>query len=415
MISFTMPGLTRESDLSNQKIVIIWQRHLPYHVARIRRLRNRAEGMGLRLIAIEVASQDESYGFPEDTKSAERICCFPGSSYHSHTKREIYQKVSKVLSEVGPDIVFFPATPFPEGMAGIAYARRRNKKAVMMDDAWEFTDNRGFLTRQVKRLIHRNVDAAFIPAPSHKNYYQKLGFPEERIIYGIDAVDNEYFSAATDEVRHRPLNFHSTKKLPENYFLFVGRFLQRKGIDNLINAYNRYKMNCVEEAWSLVLVGKGPAFGDMSKLAENNPNIIFAGPQYGDELCVYYGMASVFVCPSISEPWGLVINEALASGLPVLVSTGCGSARSLVRDGNNGWTFPRGDEDALCSLMLKISGLPIGELKDMGDRSREIISNWSLDRFADGALSALTLPKRPPGGPISDALTFLWKGHIGIT
>jgi len=132
-------------------------------------------------------------------------------------------------------------------------------------------------------------------------------------------------------------------------------------------------------------------------------------------LCVYYSMASVFVCPSVSEPWGLVINEALASGLPVLVSTGCGAARSLVKDGNNGWTFPPGNEDALASLMLRISALLPGELQEMGDRSRNIIGNWSLDRFADGALSALTLPKHQPAGPISDALTFLWKGHVRIT
>ena len=126
----------------------------------------------------------------------------------------------------------------------------------MMDDAWELTDNRGFITRQVKRLIHRNVDAAFIPAPSHKQYYENLGFPEERIIYGIDAVDNGYFSALADDVRRKPAAFPIAGNLPKKYFLFVGRFLQRKGIDNLINAYNRYRINCVEEAWSLVLVGK---------------------------------------------------------------------------------------------------------------------------------------------------------------
>ena len=409
-----MPPFSEKYNLSNQKIAIIWQRHLPYHVARIKHLRMRAKGMGLRLTAIEVASQDESYGFPKETKGSESICCFPGSSYHGHTAREIYGKVSEVLNRVEPDIVFCPATPFPEGMAGIAYTRRRSKKAVMMDDAWELTDNRGFLIRQVKRLIHRNVDAAFIPAPSHKQYYQKLNFPEDRIIYGMNAVDNEYFSAVPDKVRNRPLDFPLTNKFPVNYFLFVGRFLHRKGIDNLINAYNRYRMNCVEEAWSLVLVGKGPVFDSMSRLAENSPNIIFAGPQYGYDLCVYYSMASVFVCPSISEPWGLVINEAMASGLPVLVSKGCGAAKTLVKNGKNGWTFPPGDENALYNLMLRISALHPAELQEMGDRSREIIADWSLDRFADGALSALTLPKRPSAGPISNALTFLWKGHVRI-
>lgn len=174
-------------------------------------------------------------------------------------------------------------------------------------------------------------------------------------------------------------------------------------------------MNCVEEEWKLVLVGKGPDFGSMSRLAENNPNIIFAGPQYADDLCVYYSMASVFVCPSISEPWGLVINEAMASDLPVLVSTGCGAAKSLVRDGKNGWTFPPDDEDVLCNLMLRITALSPRELQEMGDRSRGIIDDWSLDRFADGTLSVLSLPKRPAAGLISHFFTFLWKGHISIT
>lgn len=397
-------------------VVIIWQRFLSYHRARIRQTQLRLASLGHRLTAIEVASQDASYGFAETEDSGKygHVCCFPGSSYHDHTAPEIHRAVRQVLTKLHPDVVFAPATPFPEGMAADAHRLASGCRRVMMDDAWEQTDRRGWLTSAMKRLIHRNIDGVFIPAPSHLAYYERLGFPRGRAVFGVDVVDNVYFHRFADAACAGATAIRAERGLPEKYFLFVGRFLPRKGLETLVTAYGRYRAQTVSEAWELVLVGGGPHLANIQALAENVAGVQFAGVVTGEDLCQYYGLAQTLIVPSVLDPWGLVVNEGLAAGLPVLVSRGCGAAGTLVAEGENGWTFAAEDTDELAGLMLRVSVLTDELLTRMGSKSREIIANWSLDRFADGVVEALNLPRRAPAGMLADMTTKAWKGRVSV-
>lgn len=120
-----------------------------------------------------------------------------------------------------------------------------------------------------------------------------------------------------------------------------------------------------------------------------------------DELPAYYGCASVFIHASITEQWGLVVNEAMASGLPVLVSNRCGCAQDLVQEGVNGFTFDPYNVEQLAELMLRISAFQDVSLSAFGDASRKLISNWGLERFAEGmsqaVRTALLSPRRSTG------------------
>lgn len=407
---------TKSGVPDSRHVAVIWQRFLPNHAARIRHLQERLSRLGHRLTAIEVASQDASYGFPPEEQSdgMKWRCCFPGEKYHDLKVSKIHSSVLATLNEVRPDLVFAPATPFPEGMAAISYRMTSGSIGFMTDDAWEHTDRKGWVTRQIKRLIHRNLDGVFIPAPSHLSYYLNLGFPQDRVLFGVYAVDNGYFSRGADSARDNAFNVRSAMNLPEKYFLFVGRLLPRKGVETLISAYQRYRNCSTRDPWSLVLVGGGSYRETLEKIAEGIPGIQFLGPRYGEDLCRCYGLAGALVVPSSLDQWGMVVNEGLASGLPVLVSRGCGAARTLVREGENGWTFAPEDDDALSELMLKVSTLPDEVLERMGEISRKIVADWSLDRFADGVVQALALPRREPAGMVADLLSKLWKGRVSI-
>jgi glycosyltransferase involved in cell wall biosynthesis len=199
-----------------------------------------------------------------------------------------------------------------------------------------------------------------------------------------------------------------------NYFLFVGRFLPRKGVETLIEAYINYRQQEGQNPWGLVLVGDGQELENIRSLSRDISGIVFAGPQFSDSLCEYYALARALIVPSTSDPWGLVVNEGMASGLPVIVSKGCGSAKTLVQEGENGWTFEPGDDETLTKLMIRASSFSSDALKEMGRKSQAIISEWSLDRFADGVLKAIEIPRRAPAGLISDMLTKLWKGRVRV-
>jgi glycosyltransferase involved in cell wall biosynthesis len=107
-----------------------------------------------------------------------------------------------------------------------------------------------------------------------------------------------------------------------------------------------------------------------------------------EELPAWYAAAGAFVHASTSEQWGLVVNEAMAAGLPVLVSNRCGCAPELVREGVNGFTFNPNDEEALANHLLHVSSMSPGARKEMGRASQQIITSLAPEQFGKGLLAA---------------------------
>ncbi len=397
-------------------IVVIWQRLLPYHIARLSHAKKRLSQCGHRLTAVEVAASDQSYSFIPVMTNGEfdRVCCFPCMSYHKQNAGAVHRKVLQILESLQPDVVFAPATAFPEGMASLVYRLKSRATAIVMDDAWQHTDQKGALTRAVKKLIHGNADAAFVPAISHRDYYMQLGFPADRILFGVDVVDNDYFSVRVDKARRDDPRIRLKRKLPVNYFLFVGRFLPRKGLETLLTAYKLYRERMALGYWDLVLIGEGDYLETLSPDIKAQAAVHYAGGQFGDDLCEYYGLARALVVPSETDPWALVVNEALASALPVIVSKGCGAAMTLVKESQNGWTFEPGNAEELSLLLHRLTQLSTAALLTMSNKSREIISAWSLDRFADGIEEGVRISRRSSAGLLADVTTKLWKGRVRI-
>jgi len=153
--------------------------------------------------------------------------------------------------------------------------------------------------------------------------------------------------------------------------------------------------------WDLVLLGDGPLRPTLvAQLSTLNlhAHVHLPGFKQYDELPTYYGLASAFVHASTTEQWGLVVNEAMASGLPVLVSNRCGCAQDLVHEGVNGFTFDPFNVEELASLMLNVSAFQPFRLSEFGCASREIISHWGTERFAEGLSKAVgaALSTSPP-------------------
>jgi glycosyltransferase involved in cell wall biosynthesis len=128
-------------------------------------------------------------------------------------------------------------------------------------------------------------------------------------------------------------------------------------------------------------VGDGPQREELVKTARrlDLENVVWPGFRQVDELPVYYALSSAFVLPSTSEPWGLVVNEAMASGLPVLVSNRCGSAPDLVAEGENGYTFDPYDIEELKDRMLVLSGNDEVKRYAMSEASLSIIVNYTAE------------------------------------
>jgi glycosyltransferase involved in cell wall biosynthesis len=221
-----------------------------------------------------------------------------------------------------------------------------------------------------------------------------------RIFLGYDAVDNDFFSTKAEEIRSQMPEVRCRLGFSKPFFLASARFVEKKNLPRLIQAYARYRdlslktddKNGRPEIWDLILLGDGPLKSDLCGLISDlrlGACVHMPGFKQYNDLPFYYVLAGAFVHASTTEQWGLVVNEAMSSGLPVLVSNRCGCAADLIRDGYNGFTFDPYDIEALARLMIRVATLPAVQLANMGDASRTMIAPWGSERFAKGLFDAV--------------------------
>lgn len=329
------------------------------------------------------------------------------------------------LRRLRPDLVLLVGGYAPPEMRlVILQALKRRIPCVLCSETTEHDETRLWWREGLKGLLIRQFGAILVGGAPHKEYMLRLGADSSRVFQGYDAVDNDLFSAGSAWGRERAESLRSRLCLPNRYFVACSRFVEKKNLPFVLQAYARYRQlasfksrdigtagagvhgptpggatlsgNSNSEArldpWHLVLLGDGPLRPQICREAEAlavKSYIAMPGFQQVDELPWYYGLAGAFIHGSTVEQWGLVVNEAMASGLPVLVSNRCGCAPDLVKDGVNGWTFDPTDPEGLAALMLRMSGMDARERERMGDASRQIISQWGPERFSAGLLAAV--------------------------
>jgi glycosyltransferase involved in cell wall biosynthesis len=228
------------------------------------------------------------------------------------------------------------------------------------------------------------------------NYLASLGIPPERLFPGYDVVDNQYYATTADAAREQGEVLRQRLGLPEKYFLSSCRFIPEKNLPRLLQAYAHYRQRAGPGAWKFVLVGDGPLMPHVLELRDRlglGNDLLLPGFKQYDELPAYYGLASAFVLASISETWGLVINEAMSAGLPVLVSDHCGCHCDLVVNGRNGYTF---DPEDVAALSQRMGWIAQGDLAGMGQASREMVARWSPETFATNLRRAVAKAQTAP-------------------
>ncbi len=317
-----------------------------------------------------------------------------------------------VLSDLKPSIVAVPGWGQRCALALFRSAKRASLPTVLMSDSTHHDAPRRMLTEALKSRIVQGFESALVAGSPHVDYLRSLGFPPKRIFKGFDVVDNAHFDA-----RRKTVSSSQSPEIGKRLeFLTVARFLKRKNLVSLIAAFDRFAATSEDTEWTLRIVGDGLERAVIEKAREDSPHserIRIDGFVQYESLPEHYASASCFVLPSLSEQWGLVVNEAMAAGLPVLVSNRCGCAEDLVETGVNGFTFDPTDVDALAGLMKRVANGNM-DRKAYGRASQRIVADWDLNRFAEGldaaVSSALTVGARALGVSNAVLVTALgWK------
>jgi 1,2-diacylglycerol 3-alpha-glucosyltransferase len=358
-----------------------------YHLARLRAL---AEV--LPVTAIELAAEQKLYGWRADKAGYDIITLHGGAFEERRSFRvrlRLILSLWRVLNTIRPRALLIPGYSDVCCLAAAVWARMRHARTVLMFETTEIDQPRVRAKELVKTaLVKLLFDFGFVGGQRTSDYLEKLGMDSRRIVRNYNAVDNAFFAHGADDVRDT--SCPADWGLPSQYFLYVGRLAPEKNLLGLLRAFGRYVDS--GGTWSLVLVGTGPQEQYLKSTADRlglAGLVHFAGFKDGRFLLPYYGFAGCFILPSVREPWGLVVNEAMASGLPVLVSIVCGCTPELVSPGVNGYSFAPGDERDLAERLLRLASLPKESMVAMGLASRRIVSAFSPAKWAESAVEAL--------------------------
>jgi len=293
----------------------------------------------------------------------------------------------------------------PFHWAAMAAAKRRGMTVLLRDEATLLSAPRGRAKRAAKRAFFqalRRVCDGFLAIGSlNRDYYLAQGIPDERIFLVPYAVDNDRFRLAAERAAPHRESLRACLGLrPDRpVVLFAGKLIPVKNPGLLIEAMSQLSRGGGAGAPPyLLLAGDGHLRPDLERRVEDfglGNQVRFLGFRNQSELPALYDLCDAFVLPSSREPWGLVVNEVMNAGRPVLVSSQVGAGPDLVRDGVNGYRLPPGDAVAWAATLRRILADP-ERRKAMGRASREIVANWGFEQDVAGirrALAAL-LPGR---------------------
>jgi len=267
-----------------------------------------------------------------------------------------------------PDVIFISGWCFKSYRALLKIKALENCRFIMgMDTPLQYT-LRQCAARFLLRSYIRRMDAVFVPGERSWQYARYLGVCEGRIVRGAYGFDVQAFNPCHD--------WRGKQAWPRR-FLFVGRYTPVKGLDVLVKAYRKYRES-VRDPWSLTCCGKG----EMAALLQNEPGVTdrgFVPPAQQPELFAEHG---VFILPSRYEPWGIVLGEACASGMPVICTQACGSAVELVRPYYNGLLCATDDVDALAEQMVWMHEHD-RDLPRMGERAMAFAAPYAAELWAE--------------------------------
>lgn len=365
-------------------IGILFSSYGPYHIARVQGLVNNPRSHEQQVVAIELSRCQNEYPWKTKTDALDfSLVSVTQQALEKTNILQLLQKLNQVLNNVNPSVIAIAGYFQPSMLFTLAWCLWHRKSAILLSETTENDASRSWWRELLKSWIVTKYQAALVGGNPHKRYMIKLGMPESGIFLGYDVVGNDCFHP--DKIKH----FSNPIKKP--FFLAINRFISKKNLPFLISSYAVYSKIAGNNAWDLVLCGDGELSLQIKQQIaelELKNSIHLPGFLQEDEMLPYFAHAGCFVHTSTQEQWGLVVNEAMAAGLPVLVSNRCGCFEDLVLEGINGFGFDPENQQELTQLMIKISSDAV-DLKAMSQASLKHIQNFSPNYFAQGLMQAV--------------------------
>ena len=373
----------------NRRLVVLTEIIAPYRIPVFNALAER-EGIDLRVIFLAETdpTQRQWRVHKEDIRFDYEVLRSFRRRIRGHNFL-LNWGTERALDRAAPDAILCGGYNYFASWTALRWAERNRvpfylwvestRKNFRSGDRW---------TESLKVKFLRRCQGFVVPGQAAREYLDSYGVPQSRMFAAPNAVDNQFFEQQSFLVRQRADLHRRELGLPRRFFLFVGRLMKEKGIFDLLEAYCMLPPELKRQI-GLVFVGDGPARPELCRRVRDESGLILlAGFAQRERLAAYYALAESLVFPTHADAWGLVVNEAMACGLPVICSDAAGCAKDLVRGCGNGLIVPANDVAQLSAAMAEVA--VDDELRTcMGQRSRERIRSYSPEVCAAGIAEAI--------------------------
>ena len=273
-----------------------------------------------------------------------------------------------------PDVILSAEMGFRSLLAALYRKLRPKSRLIIYADISEHTERRrGWIRMSLRRILKKNADAFIVTGESGSRYMRSLGAPDTKMFKVPYASDVHHF----DEGTHRDDEWAWR-------LLYVGRLIERKGLLPFIQCLSNWATVHEDRTVELALAGDGPLRAQLGALAlPSNLQLTLLGEIDYDLIPRIYARAGIFAFPTLADTWGLVVNEALAAGLPVLGSVFSQAVEELVRDGYNGWVFRPDDSEQMYRAIDRAMSTSRESLKEMREFARSTALDWTPGHAAD--------------------------------
>ncbi len=359
------------------RIAVLWEQFASYHVDRV-------EAVGARLghrfdvLAVEVATASQTYNWPPSGQivNARKQTLFPGKSYETISAWRRFWAQLRTL--IGCHTVFVGIGYDRADIIALSWILRLSGSTVIMMTDSKFDDRSRWAPREaLKAIVLKAYSAALVAGRQQRDFVHLLGHHRHKVVPGYDTV-------SIDRVR-REARAAELPPAAEWPFTFVGRFVPKKNLFHLVEAYAVYAARAGAHPRRLQLIGSGELEASIRALCVERKVdhlVDFTGFLSAPEVSARLAASLALILISVEEQWGLVVNEAIALDVPVIVSTAVGAADALVRNLCNGFIFEPDAVNGIATAMTMLAEDP--NLRErMSNAARERAWLADSERFAD--------------------------------
>lgn len=295
----------------------------------------------------------------------------PGLKYYERQAMDEAAMI-RLGEEIQPDAIYITGWIDKAYLKVAAHFRKKGLPVIAAFDTQWRGDLRQRLAVAMSPFYFRRIFShAWVPGLYQYEYARRLGFDRTHILTGMYAADTRLFEAAYPQaIAQKALDYPRT-------LLYVGRMDESKGLPELYAAFQSLS-DTERQGWQLRLVGTGP----LRQTLKPTPTIHLQDFVQPEELPALAHTAGAFILPSRFEPWGVVVHEFAAAGLPLLCSDAVGAGTAFLRPGYNGLLHPQGDQAAIKDMLKRFFALPPAQWLEMGKRSHALAQQISPSTWA---------------------------------